>query len=753
MVEIKVDIEKKVNQLSNILNKYKNYEELMREHYRELQRDIQDFLKDVENARNTGRLLRIGIVGQVKVGKSSFLNALIFEGNGVLPKAATPMTASLTVIKYAPKVKAEIEFYDAEEWNTILNMAKEFERIYNETKKDLEEKMQKEVESGGLFGRSNNYKRKVQTADILATAGIPEEYKASYELVSMVRKSGLLVEKYLGKKETIENVSNVEDLMELLKDYVGTDGKFTPIVRNSCVYYDDPILKDIEIVDTPGINDPVISRGRRTKKYLGQCDVVFVLSYCGQFIDTADIELLAQNLPAKGIKNIVLIGSQLDSAMLQEYKKYKNITQLLDNLEIRLEKYVEDTFRNLQERCEGDREKEIIKELNKSLPPIFISAMAYNISKHYDDLDNEEKHFLNLYNNMYQGLVFDEDLLIELSNMELVFEKLQEQKLKKEEILNSRLENLVDGIEDRFHTKLQAIKKELQNKLNRIEKEDLESLYKKEKEITKRLNKGKNEIEICFENLILKIKQEFSLLLTDIKQVSRHFSNVNVKSESYTETYTVSVSKWYKPWTWGKKETRSRTITYRYANIYESIEQIEEFVYESEKRLKEVIIDIVDMPKFKAEIKKATLSVFNLGDENFDVQDVIIPVKRVINKITIPEIEFEEQNYSDIIANQFSSDRVKESDIERLREVQREVIRKVVEDIKIAVDKKTKEIVASLENTQKEYIDNVLNDIRKEINNLREYIKNKENSIKSHKELISKIEEDLKLMGVNGNDV
>ncbi|MFM9500931.1 dynamin family protein, partial [Streptomyces galilaeus] len=70
-----------------------------------------------------------------------------------------------------------------------------------------------------------------------------------------------------------------------------------------------PGLKDIEVVDTPGLNDPIVSRGRRTQEFLGQCDVIFLLSYCGQFLDSQDMALLAQNIPNKGIEEIILIGS------------------------------------------------------------------------------------------------------------------------------------------------------------------------------------------------------------------------------------------------------------------------------------------------------------------------------------------------------------------------------------------------------------------------------------------------------------
>lgn len=50
------------------------------------------------------QLLSIGIMGQVKAGKSSFLNALLFGGKPILPEAATPKTANLTKISYGKNI-------------------------------------------------------------------------------------------------------------------------------------------------------------------------------------------------------------------------------------------------------------------------------------------------------------------------------------------------------------------------------------------------------------------------------------------------------------------------------------------------------------------------------------------------------------------------------------------------------------------------------------------------------------------------
>lgn len=75
-----------------------------------------------------GRLLRLGVVGQVKAGKSSLLNALLFDGSEVLPKAATPMTASLTHILRSDRDEIEIEYYTEAEWDEVVRHAEEYRK-------------------------------------------------------------------------------------------------------------------------------------------------------------------------------------------------------------------------------------------------------------------------------------------------------------------------------------------------------------------------------------------------------------------------------------------------------------------------------------------------------------------------------------------------------------------------------------------------------------------------------------------------
>lgn len=70
--------------------------------------------------------LQIVIVGTIKAGKSTFINAL-FEEN-IASTDVTPETASLTKFRYSTKNKLEVKFYNKTEWDELWESVKKSEK-------------------------------------------------------------------------------------------------------------------------------------------------------------------------------------------------------------------------------------------------------------------------------------------------------------------------------------------------------------------------------------------------------------------------------------------------------------------------------------------------------------------------------------------------------------------------------------------------------------------------------------------------
>lgn len=207
-------------------------------------------------------ILTIGVIGQMKCGKSTFLNSFVFEDT-VLPAATTPMTAALSVITYGEQKKVVAEFYTNDEWE--------------------EQKAQAARSLDDVAG------------DTMAESKI----KAAKELVSKASRLGSYLKDCLGKTR--------EDSFDNIIEYVGADGKYVSITKSVKIYYPKEYLKGVEIVDTPGFNDPIVSREERTKEFLKKADVVLMMLYAGRPFDATDRDIIFKNVSQCGIGK-VLIG-------------------------------------------------------------------------------------------------------------------------------------------------------------------------------------------------------------------------------------------------------------------------------------------------------------------------------------------------------------------------------------------------------------------------------------------------------------
>ena len=366
--------------------------------------------EDTKEMMEDNRLLRLGVVGQVKAGKSSLLNSLLFKGEEVLPKAATPMTASLTHIVKSDRDEIEIEYYIHEDWEEIKKHAREFQRA----KKEGDER-------------------------------IPQFVEASHDLVAMAKGRGLRVKDHLGKTQTL--AVPTPKLNEELRRLVGSEGELTPLVKSVTIHSSEG-FPDLDIVDTPGINDPIRSRSRQANRMLSRCDAVLLLSYAGQFMDNVDVDFFVRRIPQEGIRHRVMIGSKFDSSLIDVSRDHRgNLDQAQEDTQRRLEEHGREAIARLDEEQES-------KDLPQSTI-VFVSAMcAILAGKPTSRWTVEEQHVFARLQRAYpdwldqpeDGQAISEatkENLIWLGNREAIDEHLRNVRRDKDEIISQKMESFL----------------------------------------------------------------------------------------------------------------------------------------------------------------------------------------------------------------------------------------------------------------------------------------------------------------------
>lgn len=240
-------------------------------------------------------ILQIGIVGQVNTGKSSFLNSLFFNGEDVLPKASTPMTAGLTVLEFAEENTFEVEYFNEIDWDVFVKQNAEYERIEKDVRNDPNYRGAPEVVINKEIRRN-----------------IPAVVQAAHEMVSSCTSKA---RGKIGHGKDGQAFGSIAELKNVLHQYVGAKGELTSVVKCLYIKMNDNRLKGLRIVDTPGVNDPVVSRENRTRMFLHTCHGVFLLSSSSAFLSSCDVNFLNSRVGSSGIGTVVLVASKFDSVL------------------------------------------------------------------------------------------------------------------------------------------------------------------------------------------------------------------------------------------------------------------------------------------------------------------------------------------------------------------------------------------------------------------------------------------------------
>ncbi|MCG3651242.1 dynamin family protein [Aliarcobacter butzleri] len=242
----------------------------------ELKTDLtnKEILGELENTNNylNNQKFSIGITGVMNAGKSTMLNALM--GREILGSAVVPETANLTIVKHNPTDNAKVYYWNEQEWDRIKKSASQLESM-----KDFVE------ETNRIFGDNlKNYIRPVSRFDEIDIKDLSSYTSAEAS----------------GKKCNLVKYVELGSKLDFLSD-------------------------GIEIVDTPGLDDPVIQREEITKEYISQCDMMIHLMNVSQSATLKDVEFIIDALLYQNISKLLVVITRADTVskeQLEEVIKY-----------------------------------------------------------------------------------------------------------------------------------------------------------------------------------------------------------------------------------------------------------------------------------------------------------------------------------------------------------------------------------------------------------------------------------------------
>ena len=702
----------------------------------DFRRDTHLIEHDVQDILNTDRNMKVGIIGGIKAGKSTFLNALIFDGESVLPQAATPMTAALTRMVYSEKKNyAKIHFYTKDGWAGIKRLAEEFdEKLDHLVAEKLREK-QKALERMQKFKNMQSSSSQSHAIEVTPAEKerlkkkLPESLRSSRQLVDMALKNRLDAEKYLGTEGEIDLGT---DIHQGLADYVGAKGRFTPIVSYIELGLDNSLLKGMEVIDTPGLDDPVTARSKVTKNYLAHCDVVFVLSRGSAFLTGEDKKLIDSVLPAEGVKVKKLIASQFDNVAL-DYNPNQSGKKTVQEV---WNDFGKETIKTARIWWQARKEKEEMK-------PMLVSSLFYSAARKMEKkqtLSEEEEHVLTQFETNFIGFTRTPEMLYELSQIHTIRNNVWEEiRKKKEEILEQKSKDFVADKKAGCLEKLREIRSQVENNLSHLQNVDKEGLRQKEKQIRRVLEKSRNKIRDIFGNCAYESKRKVMDLQSEIRKTVDRYQYIQSKDIVKTVTRSRKESKWF---FWEKTVYYNVDVHHDQANVADAENNIEKYMADAQAEINNRLSNVINMAEMRRTLKEELLTVLNENSEDtFESDDVILPVNKILREINDPKVRIDGNKYSSALEKIFQNNQVLDEDIARLKREQNRILWQISGD---ACERLGDE-AARIKNELINKADSFVGDVQKKLSNnmdlVRANLENKEKSIAVYGKLKTSLQE------------
>ncbi|WQU31438.1 dynamin family protein [Helicobacter pylori] len=526
--------------------------------------------KTLKEMQAEGRDLKVGIIGRVKAGKSSLLNALIFEGVEVLPKAATPMTASLTILKYAQNLSAEVEFYSPKDIAELKNEHERYEREFNRI---VGEEVKKQKEKQSLSNRakervrnlSNKFSRNknpeaapkervlsdeeiVKKAERIAKNELEKDARlvSSYDQYEKMKKSGLL------NTETLNpciQANSLEELNQKLLQFVGADGKYMPYTKAVQISLNNPNLKDLEVIDTPGVNDPIASREERTKALLKDCDVVFIISPSNQFLTDSDMDLFDRVSNKEGLQEIYFVASQADSAVLsmsEVEKSNQHLPTAFENAQKALSSQLNNIMGALIENYPNQREifEKAIKNgvilasgVCFSMYKDFKNQASWERSQKTEEYHNALRNLKDSYPDAFSSDDKSKESLLFLSNMSAIEERLEKAAKEKEKIISQRLQDYAQSQANNLHSLIVQLLQDLEDEKKRVKNADISAIKEQIRVYEKLFGNIEMKFREAYEEFILHFINKIRVGLEEALKKAIQTAKVGARKEEEEERY------------------------------------------------------------------------------------------------------------------------------------------------------------------------------------------------------------------------
>lgn len=334
---------------------------------------------------------------------------------------------------------------------------------------------------------------------------------------------------------------------------MGVNGKYMPYIKAVRISLNNQNLKDLEVIDTPGVNDPIASREERTKALLKDCDVVFIVSPSGQFLTDSDMSLFDRVSHKEGLQEIYFVASQADSAVGSSSvveKSNQHLPTALENAQKSLSSQLNNIMEKLIQTYPNQRE--VFEKAIKN-GVILASGVCFSMYKDFnnqaswernqktEEYHNALRNLRDFYPDAFSSDDKSKESLLFLSNMSAIEERLEKAAKEKEKIMSQKLQDYAQSQANNLHKLIAQLLQDLEEEKKRVKNADISAIKEQIKAYEKLSGNIEMKFREAYEEFILHFINNIRGGLDETLKKAIQTAKVGAEEEEGVERYTERV--------------------------------------------------------------------------------------------------------------------------------------------------------------------------------------------------------------------
>ncbi|MGL2521713.1 hypothetical protein ACOWN5_05355 [Helicobacter pylori] len=335
--------------------------------------------------------------------------------------------------------------------------------------------------------------------------------------------------------------------------FVGADGKYMPYIKAVRISLNNQNLKDLEVIDTPGVNDLIVSREERTKALLKDCDVVFIVSPSGQFLTESDMSLFDRVSHKEGLQEIYFVASQADSAVGSSSvvgKSRQHLPTAFENAQKSLSSTLNNAMEKLIENYPNQREvfEKAIKNgvilasgVCFSMHKDFNNQASWERSQKTEEYHNALRNLRDSYPDAFSSDDKSKESLLFLSNMGAIEERLEKAAQEKEKIISQKLQSYAESQANNLHSFITQLLQDLEEEKKRVKNADISATKEQIRAYQNLSGNIEMKFREAYEEFILHFINNIRGGLEETLKKAIQTAKVGAEEEEGVERYTERV--------------------------------------------------------------------------------------------------------------------------------------------------------------------------------------------------------------------